>query len=88
MAAQGTIMYYDPAIVTQGQVRGWKIGFGYTDKGTVCLVYRMLAGGAMETLATEIPLLGNGKADTNAVVSWLSQYGVSLPNAAKTLVGA
>lgn len=84
MAAQGTIMYQDPAVVTPGAVRGWKVGFGYSNKGTVVTVYKVDA----PVVSTEIPLLGNGKADTNAVSSWLQAQGVSLTNALKQVIGA
>lgn len=87
MAAQGTIMYQDPSITTVGAVRGWKVGFGLTEKGTVCLVYKIGSNGSVNTISTEIPLLANGKADSNAVQSWLSSQGVSLPQAAKSLIG-
>lgn len=88
MAARGTLMFMDDAITTPGQVRGWKIGFGYTSKGTVVLVYRVAADGNFETVSTEIPLAGNGRADTGAVTTWLAGQGVSLSNAVKQVIGA
>lgn len=89
MAVRGTILFQDDATnLAVGAVRGWKVGFGYTTKGTVVLVYVVAAGGAVTTNSTEIPLLGNGKADTNAVAAYLSSFGVVLANAVKQVIGA
>jgi len=87
MAARGAILFHDDAATAPGQVRGWKVAFGYTTKGTIVSVYRVRAGG-IDSFVTEIPLLANGRADTTAVSNWLAGYGVSVPNAAKTLIGA
>lgn len=88
MAATGTLMFQDNAVVTVGQVRGWKIGFAYTDKGTVVSVYVVAAGGQTTTNVREVPLLANGKADVNAVVAYLATFGVTLTNAVKQVIGA
>jgi len=89
MAAQGTIMVQDDAVVTVGQARGWKIGFGSSAKGTVVSVYVVTENGGVTTNATEIPLLPDGKADVDAVTAYLSSFGVVLADAVKqVLVGA
>lgn len=88
MAATGTLMFQDNAVVTPGGVRGWKVGFGYTTKGTVVSVYVVNAGGGITTNVTEVPLLGNGKADVNGVTAYLTSFGVSLTNAVKQVIGA
>ena len=84
MAATGTIMFQDNAVVTPGAVTAWKVGFGFTNKGTVVSVYRV----GMATVASEIPLLGNGKADVNAGSSFLAGFGVTLTNSVKQVIGA
>lgn len=89
MAVTGTLMYQNDAPnLAVGTVRGWKVGFGYTTKGTVVSVYVVAAGGTTTTNATEIPLAGNGKADTNAVNAYLASFGVSLAQAVKNVIGA
>lgn len=88
MAATGTLMFQDLAVVAVGSVRGWKVGFGYTNKGTVVLVYVVRADGGVTTNATEVPLLANGKADVNAVTAYLGTFGVTLANAVKQVIGA
>lgn len=85
MAVLGTIMFQDDGVVTAGAVRGWKIGFGYPGaKGTVVVVYRV----DQPATATEIPKLGNGKVDVNAVTTYLSGFGISLTNALRQVIGA
>ena len=88
MAITGTLMYQNDATnLPVGTAKGWKVGFGYTTKGTVVAVYVVSASG-VTTSATEIPLLGNGKADTNAVSSYLASFGVTLVQAVKNVIGA
>lgn len=86
MAIIGTLMYLDDTPnLANGVVRGWKIGFGYTGaKGTVVSVYVI----GEPTHATEIAKLGNGKADVNAITSYLGTFGVSLAQAVKNVIGA
>lgn len=91
MAVVGTVVFYqdDPTGLAVGAARGWKIGFGYSAKGTVVQVYVVsdLTGGVTNT-NSEIPKLANGKVDVNAVTSFLSGFGVSLTNSLKQVIGA
>lgn len=86
MAQRSLIMYDDDAVTAPGAVRGWKVAFGYAGKGTVVVVYRV----GQPPLVTEIPVQqGNGKTDVSAVSAWLqTNGGVTLPQAARTLIGA
>ena len=88
MAVLGTLMFLDDTVVTVGVARGWKVGFGYSDKGTVVCVYVVAANGGQTTNATEVAKLANGKVDVNAVVAYLSGFGVSLTQAVKNVLGA
>jgi hypothetical protein len=87
--AQGTLMYQDntPGLPV-GAVRGFKVGFGYSNKGTICSVYVVAANNGATTNVREVPLLANGKADTNAVAAYLQSFGVVLTNAVKQVIGA
>lgn len=89
MAIHGTLMYQndDPNLAV-GVARGWKVGFGYTTKGTVVSVYVVAPDGGTTTHATEVPLLGNGKADVNGVGDYLATFGVNLAQAVKNVLGA
>lgn len=88
MAVTGTLMFQDDAAdLAVGAVRGWKIGFGSPEKGTVVLVYVVAANG-VTTNATEVPLLADGKADVDAVAAYLSGFGVGLTDAVKQVIGA
>jgi hypothetical protein len=88
MAATGVLMFQDPAVTTVGQARGWKVGFGFTAKGTVVSVYVVAANGATTTNVREVPLLANGKADVTSVTNFLATFGVTLTNAVKQVIGA
>ncbi len=89
MATQAAIMFQNDAeILPVGTVRGWKVGFGYVTKGTVVVVYVVDAQGVTRRNVTEIPLLGNGKADVNSVTAYLTGFGVVLTNAVKQVIGA
>jgi len=85
----GTLMYQndDPNLAV-GTARGWKVGFGYVTKGTVVSVYVVTANNGTQTNATEIPKLGNGKADVNAIAAYLTTFGVVLAQAVKNVIGA
>jgi hypothetical protein len=89
MAVVGTLMYQDdnPAIAV-GMARGWKIGFGYANKGTVVTVYVVTVNNGTQTNATEIPKLANGKADVSAITAYLNGFGVVLAQAVKNVIGA
>lgn len=89
MAVTGTIMFQndDPNLAV-GVARAWKVGFGFVAKGTVVSVYVVAPDGATTTHATEIPKLGNGKADTNAIAAYLSSFGVVVAQAVKNVIGA
>jgi len=90
VAAVGLIMFQDAAITTAGVARGWKVAFGFTDKGTIVVVY-VNSGNPDDPVTrnvTEIPKLANGKADINSVTSYLTGFGVSLTNSVKQVIGA
>lgn len=85
MAVVGTLMYQnDDPNLAAGTVRGWKIGFGYTAKGSVVSVYVV----GEPTHVSEIPKLANGKADVTAISNYLAGYGVSLTAALRNVIGA
>lgn len=89
MAVTGTIMFQndDPNLAV-GVARGWKVGFGFSNKGTVVSVYVVTANNDTQTSVSEIPKLGNGKADINAITAYLTSFGVSLSQALKNVIGA
>lgn len=78
----------DPAVTAVGATRGWKVAFGYSDKGSVVEAYVNTAGGGTNPNVIEIPKLANGKADINAISSYLAGFGVVLSNAVKQVIGA